>query len=62
VAGYGACTAGFLVGIVPFLPGSHAWKDYLEPATVYSAITSFIVYAALARSGFESGPVGEAAQ
>jgi cytosine permease len=65
IAGYGAWAAGFLVGIVPFLPGSYAWKNYLEPATVYSAITGFLVYVLLAKAGLESHTVdiaNEAAQ
>jgi cytosine permease len=56
-AGYGAWAAGFLVGIVPFLPGLSEWKGYLAPATVYSTITGFVVYVLLAKIGWQSRPV-----
>jgi len=56
-AGYGAWAAGFLVGIVPFLPGLAQWKGYLAPATVYSTITGFVVYVVLAKVGWQSRPV-----
>lgn len=56
-AGYGAWAAGFLVGIVPFMPGAAEWKAYLAPATVYSTITGFVVYVLLAKIGCQSGPV-----
>jgi cytosine permease len=56
-AGYGAWAAGFLVGIVPFLPGLAEWKAYLAPATVYSTITGFVVYVGLAKIGWQSRPV-----
>jgi cytosine permease len=55
-AGYGAWAAGFLVGIVPFLPGLAEWKSYLAPATVYSTITGFVVYVLLAKIGWQSAP------
>ncbi len=59
LAGYGAWAAGFLVGIVPFLPGMAEWKPYLAPATVYSTITGFAVYILLAKMGLQSGPAGD---
>jgi purine-cytosine permease-like protein len=55
-AGYGAWAAGFLVGIVPFLPGLDEWKAYVAPATVYSTITGFVVYFLLAKIGWQSRP------
>lgn len=61
-AGYGAWAAGFLVGIVPFIPGLAAWKAYLAPATVYSTITGFVVYLILAKSGLQSGALAPASE
>ena len=55
-AGYGAWAVGFVVGIVPFLPVSEAWKTYSQPATVWSAVAGFLVYAVLAKAGLESKP------
>jgi purine-cytosine permease-like protein len=55
-AGYGAWAAGFLVGMVPFLPLPE-WKNYSQPATVYSAGAGFLVYWILAKTGFESRPI-----
>lgn len=52
-AGYGAWAAGFLVGIVPFLPVSEAVKTNAQPAVVYSFFTGFLVYALLAKLGLE---------
>jgi cytosine permease len=54
VAGYGAWAVGFVVGIIPFLPVSDAVKTYAQPATVYSAITGFLVYCVLAKAGLQS--------
>jgi cytosine permease len=53
VAGYGAWALGFLVGILPFLPVSDSIKSASQPAVVYSFITGFVVYAALAKLGLE---------
>jgi cytosine permease len=51
-AGYGAWALGFLVGILPFLlPDDVAAK--VQPAVVYSFVTGFVVYAALAKAGLE---------
>jgi len=57
MAGYGAWAAGFLVGMIPLLPINSAWKNYGQPATVYSALAGFIVYWALAKAGYQSKPV-----
>jgi len=54
IAGYAAWAAGFLVGMIPFLPVSAALKNYSQPATVYSAVVAFIVYWALAKAGLQS--------
>ena len=56
IAGYGAWALGFLVGILPFLPVSDSIKSASQPAVVYSFITGFIVYAALAKLGLEPAP------
>ncbi len=52
-AGYGAWAVGFLVGILPFLPLSAEVKTYVQPAVLYSFITGFVVYMALAKAGLE---------
>ena len=52
-AGYGAWAVGFLVGILPFLPVPAEWKPYLVPAVLYSFVTGFVVYVALAKAGLE---------
>jgi cytosine permease len=52
-AGYGAWAAGFIVGIVPFLPLPEEYRKYSQPAVVYSFIAGFAVYAALAKAGVE---------
>ncbi|MEX2260630.1 MAG: cytosine permease [Bryobacteraceae bacterium] len=52
-AGYGSWAAGFLVGILPFLPVSDTVKIYAQPAVVYSFLTGFAVYAILAKAGLE---------
>jgi cytosine permease len=52
-AGYGAWAPGFLVGILPFLPVSAEIKTYAQPAVVYSFITGFVVYIALAKAGLQ---------
>ncbi|MCW5978684.1 MAG: cytosine permease [Bryobacteraceae bacterium] len=57
IAGYGAWAAGFLVGILPFLPVSEAVKSYSQPAALYSFITGLVVYWLLAKAGFEPKPV-----
>ena len=53
IAGYGAWAVGFVIGILPFLPISEDVKPYLQPAAVYSFITGFVVYYALAKAGLE---------
>lgn len=55
-AGYGSWGAGFLVGMIPFLPIS-ALQRYGQPATVYSALMGFVVYWILAKAGLESKPL-----
>lgn len=52
-AGYGAWAAGFLVGLIPFLPVSQNVRELAQPAVVYSFLTGFVVYAALAKAGLE---------
>src|SRR6202051_1963508 len=52
-AGYVAWALGFVVGILPFLPVSDSVKTYVQPAVLYSFVTGFVVYAALAKAGFE---------
>lgn len=52
-AGYGAWAAGFVVGILPFLPIAPAWKEQVQPAVVYSFLVGFLVYTALAKAGLE---------
>jgi cytosine permease len=59
VAGYAAWALGFLVGILPFLPVSDTIKTLAQPAVVYSFITGFVVYATLAKLGFEPAAVSE---
>jgi cytosine permease len=56
-AGYGAWALGFIVGILPFLPVSESLKNAAQPAVVYSFITGFVVYAALAKMGLEPAVV-----
>lgn len=56
-AGYGAWAAGFVIGILPFLPISEDTKLYLQPAAVYSFIVGFVVYALLAKAGLQPKPV-----
>jgi len=56
-AGYGAWAVGFVVGILPFLPVSEAWKGYAQPATVYSALAGFLTYVLLKKAGLESASV-----
>jgi cytosine permease len=50
-AGCLAWALGFVVGILPFL--SSSLKTYAQPAVLYSFVTGFLVYAALAKAGFE---------
>jgi cytosine permease len=57
IAGYGAWALGFLVGILPFLPVPAELKSMAQPAVVYSFITGFVVYAALAKMGLEPAQV-----
>ena len=52
-AGYGAWAIGFVVGILPFLPLPAEVKPYVEPAVLYSFITGFVVYMALAKAGLQ---------
>lgn len=56
-AGYGAWALGFLVGILPFLPISEDLKARIQPAVIYSFITGFVVYAALAKAGLQPKPL-----
>ena len=58
-AGYLAWAAGFVIGILPFLPISAETKPYLQPAAVYSFIVGFVVYAVLAKAGLQPKPVTE---
>jgi len=60
-AGYGAWALGFLVGILPFLPIPADLKTRIQPAVVYSFLTGFIVYAALAKAGLQPKPLPLAA-
>ena len=52
-AGYIAWAVGFAIGILPNLPVSPALKTYAQPAVVYSFVAGFLVYALLAKAGFE---------
>jgi len=52
-AGYGAWAAGFVVGILPFLPLSAEVKTYVQPAVLYSLVTGFVVYVLLAKAGLQ---------
>ena len=58
-AGYLAWAAGFIVGILPFLPISTDTKPYLQPAAVYSFIVGFVVYTVLAKAGLQPRPTSE---
>jgi cytosine permease len=53
LAGYIAWAAGFLVGIIPFLPVSDAVKNGAQPVVVWSYVVGLVVYAALAKMGLE---------
>jgi cytosine permease len=53
-AGYIAWAVGFVVGIIPFLPVSEETKTLAQPAVVYSYITGFVLYWALAKAGLQS--------
>jgi cytosine permease len=53
MAGYIAWAAGFIVGILPFLPLSADVKPYTQPAVLYSFVVGFVVYYALAKVGME---------
>ncbi|MCX6596029.1 MAG: hypothetical protein NTV70_06650 [Acidobacteria bacterium] len=57
IAGYGAWAIGFLVGILPFIGYPN-----VQPAVVYSFLTGFVVYIALAKAGFQpkTVPLGAA--
>ena len=48
IAGYGAWAIGFMVGILPFIGYPN-----VQPAVVYSFLTGFVVYIALAKAGFQ---------
>ncbi len=52
-AGYGAWAAGFLLGILPFLPVSPRLKELAQPAAVYSFVGGFAAYWVLAKAGLE---------
>ncbi|HTT63929.1 MAG TPA: cytosine permease [Bryobacteraceae bacterium] len=52
-AGYLAWALGFIVGIMPSLRVSDALRTYAQPAVLYSFVTGFVVYAALAKAGME---------
>ena len=52
-----AWAAGFVVGILPFLPVPGDVKTYTQPAVVYSFVAGFIVYAILAKAGLEPATV-----
>lgn len=54
LAGYGAWAAGFIVGILPFLPISPEIKPYLQPAAVYSFVVGFVVYVILTKAGLQA--------
>ena len=62
VAGYLAWAVGFVVGILPFLPLPAGVHPYVQPAVLYSFITGFVVYAALAKAGLEPKVVPMAEQ
>ena len=53
LAGYAAWAAGFVVGILPFLPLSEQVKNYAQPAALYSLVAGFAVYWLLAKVGLE---------
>ncbi|HWR51370.1 MAG TPA: hypothetical protein VN428_09705 [Bryobacteraceae bacterium] len=53
LAGYIAWAAGFLVGIIPFLPVSDAVKNGAQPVVVWSYVVGLVVYVALAKLGLE---------
>jgi cytosine permease len=53
LAGFIAWAAGFLIGILPFLPVSPPLQAAAQPAVVYSFLAGFAVYAALAKAGLE---------
>ena len=53
LAGYIAWAAGFVVGILPFLPLSAEMKVYSQPAVLYSFIVGFGVYYLLAKMGMQ---------
>ncbi|MGC2660654.1 MAG: cytosine permease, partial [Bryobacteraceae bacterium] len=59
-AGYLAWAAGFIVGILPFLPIPADAKLYIQPAAVYSFVVGFVVYAILAKAGLQPKPVDDA--
>jgi cytosine permease len=52
-AGYLAWAAGFIIGILPFLPVSPQVKELSQPAVVYSFVAGFVVYALLAKLGLQ---------
>jgi cytosine permease len=52
-AGYIAWAAGFLVGILPFLPVPAEFVPYTQPAALYGFIVGFAVYMIMAKAGLE---------
>ncbi len=52
-AGYGAWAAGFLVGILPFLPVPEQLKTHSQPVVVYSFFVGLVVYVSRAKLGLE---------
>lgn len=60
LAGYGAWAAGFLVGILPFLPLPAETRNLAQPAALYSFIAGFLVYWLLAKAGLEPEAVAVA--
>ena len=61
-AGYGAWAAGFLVGILTFIPGFEGYQDSVQPLALWSFVTGFVVYLILAKLGLESKTVPMAAK
>ena len=53
LAGYIAWAAGFVVGILPFLPLPADMKPYVQPAVLYSFFVGFAVYYLLAKMGLQ---------
>ncbi len=53
MAGYVSWLVGFVVGILPFLPLPASVATYTQPAVLYSFLTGFVVYAAMAKAGLQ---------